>query len=122
MKLYLSFPNLKSTKFYPFSLGQPTNILLGAEFEAKLSDFGLSKVIDLEKSYVSSEVRGTFGYVDPEYQSNHHVNAYGDVYSFGIVLLQILSGQKVLNLNLKEPTTLDKMVSDDYKIFSYIEL
>ncbi|KAF6157356.1 hypothetical protein GIB67_004294 [Kingdonia uniflora] len=88
---------------------KPTNILLGTTFEAKLSDFGLSKVMDLGQSYVSSEVRGTFGYVDPEYQQNHHVNSSGDVYSFGIVLLQLLSGRRVINLNLTKPMPLDKM-------------
>ncbi|XP_056164372.1 probable LRR receptor-like serine/threonine-protein kinase At2g28960 [Syzygium oleosum] len=63
---------------------KPTNILISANFEAKLSDFGLSKVMDVDQSFVSSEVRGTFGYVDPEYRRNRHVNASGDVYSFGI--------------------------------------
>lgn len=93
---------------------QPTNILLGANFKGKLSDFGLSKVMDLGQSYVSSEVRGTFGYVDPEYQRNHHVNPSGDVYSFGVVLLQILSGKRVINLNMKKPMSLDKMVRTDH--------
>ncbi|KAI6700661.1 hypothetical protein NL676_014985 [Syzygium grande] len=88
---------------------KPTNILLGPNFEAKLSDFGLSKVIDPGEAYVSSEVRGTFGYLDPEYQNNRQVNSSGDVYSFGIVLLQILSGKKVINLNQKIPMPLDKM-------------
>ncbi|KAF7819612.1 putative receptor-like protein kinase [Senna tora] len=88
---------------------KPTNILLGPKFEAKLSDFGLSKIIEVGETYVSSEVRGTFGYVDPEYQSNHHVNSYGDVYSFGMVLLQILSGKKVINLKLRKPMSLNKM-------------
>ncbi|KAL6202643.1 hypothetical protein ACLB2K_026349 [Fragaria x ananassa] len=88
---------------------KPTNILLGDNFEAKLSDFGLSKIIELGETYVSSEVRGTFGYVDPDYQSNHHVNSSGDVYSFGIVLLQILSGKKVINMNLNTPLPLNKM-------------
>ncbi|XP_039119757.1 LOW QUALITY PROTEIN: probable receptor-like protein kinase At2g42960 [Dioscorea cayenensis subsp. rotundata] len=87
---------------------KPTNILLGPDFEAKLSDFGLSKVIDHGLSHVSSEVRGTFGYVDPEYRQNRHVNAAGDVYSFGIVLLQILSGMRVLNLNVMKPMPLEK--------------
>lgn len=93
---------------------QPTNILLGENFEAKLSDFGLSKIIELGETYVSSEVRGTFGYVDPDYQSNHHVNSSGDVYSFGIVLLQILSGKKVINMNLNTPLPLNKMVGKKF--------
>jgi len=74
-----------------YLLWQPTNILLGVDMEPKLSDFGLSRVIDLGVSHVSSEVRGTFGYVDPECRHNHKVNAAGDVYSFGMVLLQLLS-------------------------------
>ncbi|KAK7316427.1 hypothetical protein VNO77_35454 [Canavalia gladiata] len=88
---------------------KPTNILLGSKFEAKVSDFGLSKVIEVGETYVSSEVRGTFGYVDPDYQSNHHVNSSGDVYSFGMVLLQILSGRKVINLKLRKPMSLNKV-------------
>lgn len=92
------------------SVLQPTNILLGPNFESKLSDFGLSKLIDLGETYASSEVRGTFGYVDPEYQNNRQVKSSGDVYSFGIVLLQILSGKKVVNLNLEKPMPLNKMV------------
>lgn len=90
---------------------QPTNILLDDNFEAKLSDFGLSKLIDLGVSHVSSEVRGTFGYVDPEYRQNHHVNAAGDVYSFGMVLFQIISGKRVISLDMTMPPSLDKMVS-----------
>lgn len=62
------------------------------------------------QSFVSSEVRGTFGYVDPEYRNNHHVNSSVDVYSFGIVLLQILSGQRVINMDTNEPMTISKMV------------
>ncbi|TYI94292.1 hypothetical protein E1A91_D02G193000v1 [Gossypium mustelinum] len=88
---------------------KPTNILINDKFQAKLADFGLSKVMDIGQSHVSSEVRGTFGYVDPEYRRNHRVNVSGDVYSFGIVLLQLLSGQRVLNMNLHRPLPLSKM-------------
>lgn len=91
---------------------KPSNILIDANFQAKLSDFGLSRVMDLGQSYVSSEVRGTFGYIDPEYRTNHHVKASGDVYSFGIVLLQLLSGQRVLNIDFQRPMSLGKMARD----------
>ncbi|XP_075659190.1 putative LRR receptor-like serine/threonine-protein kinase At1g67720, partial [Castanea sativa] len=88
---------------------KPTNILINANFRAKLSDFGLSRVMEVDQSHVSSEVRGTFGYVDPEYRKNHHVSASGDVYSFGVVLLQLLSGQRVINLDSKRTMSLNKM-------------
>ncbi|KAH9742114.1 protein kinase domain-containing protein [Citrus sinensis] len=101
---------------------KPTNILLGPNFEAKLSDFGLSKVIDIGETYASSEVRGTFGYLDPEYRSNCKVNSSGDVYSFGIVLLQILSGKKVINMNLKKPMHLNKMAKVLTRAGSALEL
>ncbi|TVU14121.1 hypothetical protein EJB05_37567, partial [Eragrostis curvula] len=91
---------------------KPTNILLGVDMEPKLSDFGLSRVMELGVSHVSSEVRGTFGYVDPEYRHNHKVNSAGDVYSFGMVLLQLLSGKRAINiLNTAKPMSLDKMAS-----------
>lgn len=70
--------------------------------------------MDIGQSYVSSEVRGTFGYVDPEYRRNHHVSTSGDVYSFGVVLLQLLSGQRVINLGDNRPMPLDKMVTNDF--------
>lgn len=56
-------------------------------------------------------MRGTFGYVDPEYQKNSRVNPAGDVYSFGVVLLQIISGRKVINMNMNTPMPIDKMVT-----------
>ncbi|XP_028794854.1 receptor-like protein kinase HERK 1 [Neltuma alba] len=89
---------------------KPSNILIDTSMQAKLSDFGLSKVMELDQSFVSSEVRGTLGYIDPEYRKNRHVKASGDVYSFGIVLLQLLSGQKVIDFNFRRPMSLDKMV------------
>ncbi|QCD82271.1 chitin elicitor receptor kinase 1 [Vigna unguiculata] len=91
---------------------KPSNILIDANFQAKLSDFGLSRVMELGQSYVSSEVRGTFGYIDPEYRTNHHVKASADVYSFGIVLLQLLSGQRILNIDFQRPMSLGKMARD----------
>ncbi|KAJ4830040.1 hypothetical protein Tsubulata_027702, partial [Turnera subulata] len=100
---------------------KPTNILIDTEFQAKLADFGLSKVMDVGQSYVSSEVRGTFGYVDPEYQRNHHVNAKGDVYSFGIVLLQLISGQraKVLARGGKVTEFADPKLNGEYSVEAF---
>lgn len=92
---------------------QPTNILIDVNFRAKLSDFGLSKVMDVDQSHVSPEITGTFGYVDPEYRKDHHVNASGDVYSFGVVLLQLLSGQRVINLDSKRTMSLNKTVRNN---------
>ncbi|KAI4320660.1 hypothetical protein MLD38_034115 [Melastoma candidum] len=88
---------------------KPPNILLGPNFEAKVSDFGLCKVLDSGEPCVTTEVRGTLGYIDPELQSNCQVNPSCDVYSFGIVLLQLLSGEKVINLDRRKPMQLDKL-------------
>ncbi|KAL5583168.1 hypothetical protein UlMin_015610 [Ulmus minor] len=105
---------------------KPTNILLGENFEAKPSDFEFSKVIGLGETFVSSEVRGTFGYVDPDYLDNWHVKSAGDVYSFGIILVQIISGKKFVFFFLKDlkkegyqheldqPMSLNKMLALSY--------
>ncbi|XP_022735622.1 probable serine/threonine-protein kinase PBL1 [Durio zibethinus] len=98
-----AFNHLSSLILHMMVFWQPTNILINDKFQAKLADFGLSKVTDIGQSHVNSEFRGTFGYVDPEYRRNHRVNDSGHVYSFGMVLLQLLSGERVLNLNLHRP-------------------
>ncbi|KAL9157580.1 hypothetical protein ABFS82_08G013700 [Erythranthe guttata] len=101
---------------------KPTNILIGTNFEAKLSDFGLSKLMNLGETSVSSEVRGTFGYIDPEYhRSSPHASAKSDIYSYGIVLLQILSGRKVIDMNMKKPKTLDKIAKSVTKNRKIVE-
>lgn len=68
--------------------------------EAKLSDFGLARMMNTGESKVFTDVRGTIGYMDPEYVSNAKLTCASDIYSFGIVALQILSGQKVIELNM----------------------
>ncbi|XP_057852419.2 probable serine/threonine-protein kinase PBL28 isoform X2 [Cryptomeria japonica] len=103
---------------------KPTNILLTEDMEAKLSDFGLSRVIAFEKSHVVSEVRGTIGYLDPEYAKKGKLTPSSDVYSFGITLLQLLSGRRVINLDTQRPMTLDKMarmVSRTGNIFDFAD-
>lgn len=74
---------------------QLTNILLTENLDPKLSDFGLAKMLVMEESIVFTDVGGTIGYMDPEYMTNAKLTSASDIYSFGIVALQILSGQKV---------------------------
>jgi serine/threonine protein kinase len=75
---------------------KPTNILLNESGQAKLSDFGVSKLIAPDFSHASTEIKGTTGYVDPEYFTVGRLTDASDVYSFGVVLLQLISGQKAV--------------------------
>ncbi|CAN0865058.1 Nodulation receptor kinase [Linum grandiflorum] len=76
-----------------------SNILLDHSMNAKVADFGFSKYAPQEgDSGVSLEVRGTAGYLDPEYYSTQHLTAKSDVFSFGVVLLEIISGREPLNI------------------------
>lgn len=70
-----------------------SNILLDKQWNAKVSDFGLAKLLGSESSYVTTRVMGTFGYVAPEYASTGMLNERNDVYSFGILIMEIISGR-----------------------------
>ncbi|XP_038678340.1 putative leucine-rich repeat receptor-like serine/threonine-protein kinase At2g04300 [Tripterygium wilfordii] len=89
-----------------------TNILLTENLEPKLSDFGLAKMLGMEESKVFTDVRGTIGYMDPEYMTNAKLTCASDIYSFGIVILQLLSGQKVIELDLDARDQLTRKAKD----------
>ncbi|XP_062079013.1 LRR receptor-like serine/threonine-protein kinase IOS1 [Humulus lupulus] len=81
-----------------------TNILLNEKFQAKLADFGVSKIFSNEDDKqsvsgslgVSTNVVGTPGYLDPEYYSTNWLNEKSDVFSFGVVLLELITARPVL--------------------------
>ncbi|XP_059310217.1 LRR receptor-like serine/threonine-protein kinase RPK2 [Lycium ferocissimum] len=75
---------------------KPSNILLDNELNAYLSDFGLSRIMGTE-TCTTTKVAGTFGYVAPEYALTSHVSDKADVYSYGIVLLELLSDKRALD-------------------------
>ncbi|RWR90636.1 G-type lectin S-receptor-like serine/threonine-protein kinase SD2-5 [Cinnamomum micranthum f. kanehirae] len=79
---------------------KPQNILLDENFNAKISDFGLSKLIDRDQSQVMTKMRGTRGYLAPEWLSSK-ITEKVDVYSFGTVVLEIVCGRK--NLDYSNP-------------------
>nr|POF11874.1 putative serine/threonine-protein kinase pbl15 [Quercus suber] len=79
---------------------KPSNILVGDEFEAKVSDFGLVKMGPTEdQSHVSSQIKRTSRYLDPAYCTSLHLTPFSDVYSFGVILLQLVAARPAVYSN-----------------------
>ncbi|KAE9597023.1 putative protein kinase RLK-Pelle-PERK-1 family [Lupinus albus] len=70
------------------------NILLDDAFEAQVADFGLARLTDDANTHVSTRVMGTFGYMAPEYATSGKLTDKSDVFSFGVVLLELITGRK----------------------------
>uniref|UniRef100_A0A0D3EVA8 Protein kinase domain-containing protein n=1 Tax=Oryza barthii TaxID=65489 RepID=A0A0D3EVA8_9ORYZ len=75
------------------------NILLDKNLVAKISDFGLSRAFNAAHTHISTVAAGTLGYLDPEYHATFQLTVKTDVYSFGIVLLEIVTGQPPVFMN-----------------------
>ncbi|KAH9779288.1 putative LRR receptor-like serine/threonine-protein kinase [Citrus sinensis] len=79
-----------------------TNVLLDKDLNAKISDFGLAKLDEDENTHISTRIAGTVGYMAPEYAMRGYLTDKADVYSFGIVALEIVSGKSNTNYRPKE--------------------
>ncbi|XP_058217428.1 G-type lectin S-receptor-like serine/threonine-protein kinase At5g35370 [Rhododendron vialii] len=87
---------------------KPENILLHDHFQAKISDFGLSKLLSSELSGLFTTMRGTRGYLAPEWLTGSAISDKADVYSYGMVLLEILSGRKNFSLQRRSECMKDE--------------
>ncbi|KAF3441759.1 hypothetical protein FNV43_RR15674 [Rhamnella rubrinervis] len=76
-----------------------SNILLDEELNAKVADFGLSRLARPGLSHVSTCAQGTLGYLDPEYYRNYQLTDKSDVYSYGVVMLELLTSQNAIDFS-----------------------
>ncbi|KAF8028711.1 hypothetical protein BT93_E1385 [Corymbia citriodora subsp. variegata] len=91
---------------------KPSNILLDAKMVAHVGDFGLAKFLDNKTDQMSSvRIRGTFGYTPPEYAMGSEASREGDVYSYGILLMEIFTGLRPTDDTFRDNLTLHKFVA-----------
>ena len=92
------------------------NILLDEEFEAVVGDFGLARLMDYKDTHVTTGVRGTIGHIPPEYLSTGRSSEKTDVFGYGMMLLELITGQRAYDLARLEKDN-DVMLLDWVSIF-----
>ncbi|PIN06261.1 Serine/threonine protein kinase [Handroanthus impetiginosus] len=94
---------------------KPSNILLDNEFQAKIADFGLARLLPENQSHVSTKFAGTLGYTAPEYAVHGHLSEKVDTYSFGVMILEIISGRRSSDVNVDSDT--EYLLEEAWKLY-----